>query len=126
MELDGIKESRGIAGRIRGIRGFNVRNLGINWKYAVIPNHVDHNPEWRTPRASQIRTPSTRVTRPMRSYNHPSTTELAKCSWAGTQTISSLVRKIDLNVLNTWLAKQELPVRRSGPVCKIDIPGKCA
>ena len=60
----------------------------------------------------------------MRSYNHPGTTELAKCSWAGTQTISSLdlVRKIDLNVLNTWLAKQELPVRRSSPVRKIDTP----
>ena len=60
----------------------------------------------------------------MQSYNHPGTTELAKCSWAGTQTISSLdlVRKIDLNVLNTWLAKQELPVRRSGPVRKIDTP----
>ena len=49
MELDGIKESRGIAGRIRG---FNVRNLRINWNYAVIPNHVDHNPEWRTPRTT--------------------------------------------------------------------------
>ena len=60
----------------------------------------------------------------MQSYNHPGTTELEKCSWAGTQTISSLdlVRKIDLNVLNTWLAKQELPVRRSGPVRKIDTP----
>ena len=62
----------------------------------------------------------------MRGYNHPGTTELAKCSWAGTQTISSLdlVRKIDLiNVLSTWLAKQELPVRRSGPVRKlIDTP----
>ena len=58
----------------------------------------------------------------MRSYNHPGTTELAKYSWAGTQTISSLVRKINFNVLNTWLAKQELPVRRSGPVRKIYIP----
>ena len=47
----GIRRNKGIAGRIRGIRGFNVRNLGINWNYAVIPNHVDHNPEWRTPRA---------------------------------------------------------------------------
>ena len=27
-----------------------------------------------------------------------------------------------MNVLNTWLAKQELPVRRSGPVRKIDTP----
>ena len=68
-----------------------------------------------------VYTPSTRVlrvTRPMRSYSYsqPGSTELEKCSWAGTQSIFSLVCKINLNVLNTWLAKQELPVR------KIDIP----